>query len=156
MEESLTSDVIEGECGVDVVDVVQKVEEIQVVFLRYPFAMVSETKRKTWKQSTGKSHSTIDNLPFLHALDLLDFLLLRVSRVSQKQFSKVSLGNVTFLVGILSLKLQSQDFALQLVLEVQKLFYFQFLVELDPEKVAGECGVDALKVCTKKSFRKMC
>lgn len=46
MKDFLTSDVIKGECGVNIIDIVQKVEEIQVVFLRDPFAMVSETEGK--------------------------------------------------------------------------------------------------------------
>lgn len=102
-----------------------------------------------------KANSTKVKLPLLHALDLLDFLLLRVPGIGQQQLSKVSLGNVALLVGILSLKLQSQNLALKLVLKVQKLLDFQLLVELDPEKVAGESGVDTLKVCVKKSFNKM-
>jgi hypothetical protein len=137
---------VKGECGVNIVDVVQEVEEVQVILLGDPCAVVTESATKTW------SHWTPDKsffLPLLNALDLLDLLFLWVTSISEQKFSKVCLGDVSFLVGILALKLERQNFTLQLMLKVQELFNLELLIELLSEEVAAQCTVDTLKVSQK-------
>lgn len=116
---------IKCERRVDVVDVVQKVEEVQVILLRDSLAMVPE--------------------PLFNTLDLLDLFLLRITGVGQQKLRKVSFGNVAVFVRILPHELESQDFALQLVLEVQELFDLQLLIEFSSKKVAAESRVHALQ-----------
>lgn len=115
---------IKSKRRVDVIDVVQKVEEIQIIFLRDSLAVVSE--------------------PLLDTLDLLDLLLLRISGISEQKLREVGFRNVAVFVRIFAHEFECQNLSLQLMLEVQELFNLQLLVKLRSKEVAAECGVDAL------------
>lgn len=118
-------DVIERQCGVDVIDVVQKMEEIQILLQRNASSMVAE--------------------PLLHAFHFLCLLLVRVAGIGEQQFGEIALGNVALFVGILSLELERQDFALQLLLEVEEFLDRQLFVRFLAEKVCRQSRVDALQ-----------
>lgn len=116
--------VIERQRRIHIVDVVQKMEEVQILLVRNATAALLEV--------------------LLHALQLLRLLLVRVARVGQHQFGKVGLGNVALLVRVLALELQREDFALQLMLELEELLDGQLLVLVLAKEEGGQRGVDAL------------
>lgn len=77
----LTSNVIKCERSVDVVDVVQKVEEIQIIFFGDALAVIPE--------------------PLLDALNLLHLLFLRITGVGKQKFRKVGFGDVAIVIRVL-------------------------------------------------------
>lgn len=129
---------IKGECGVDVIYVVQKVEEVQIIFLRDSGTMIPESCKKRKLVSLLDTDEANRRLPFLDSLNLLYLLLLRVPSVSQQELGKISFRYISLFVGILPLKFQRQNLALQLMLEVQELFNLQLLIQLGSEEVAAQ------------------
>lgn len=117
-------DVVERQRRVDVVDVVQKVEEVEVFLQRNAPAVVAEA--------------------LLHALHLLRLLLVRVAGVCQQQFSEIALRNVAILVRVLPFELQREDFTLQVLLKLQELLDRQLLVHVLAEEIRCQGGVDSL------------
>lgn len=123
-----TGDVIERQRRVHVVDVVEKVEKVQILFVRDTAAGLLEV--------------------LLHALQLLRLLLVRVAGIGEHQLGEIRLGDVALGVRTLALELQREDLALQLVLELEELLDRQLLVLQLAEEERVQRRVDALRSCS--------
>lgn len=111
---------VESERCINIVDVVEKMKEIQVVFPGQALRIVLEAGKQDFSR-LEELHFVIACLRFLHSFHHSRFLLVGVAGICEQQFCEISLSDVAVTIRVFALKLQAQNLSLQLLLELQEL-----------------------------------